>query len=164
MWPIIWGVIIFFSLFVEIGTAALVSIWFAIGAIVALILSLCNLPVFLQILSFVVVSGVCFYFAWKHVIRKKPEKTNHSSSLLGKRAMVTETIDYSKGTGKVSVNGQYWKAIPQDKEKIIKKNTMVIITEVGITSVFVEEEVLNDEEKPVKERVIEETEKEVEKE
>lgn len=138
MWTIIWAVIAAISLIIEVSTVALLSIWFTVGAVVALIMSLFNLPVFLQILSFIVVSGSLFTLAWKYIISKKPEKTN-SPLFIGKRAVVTETIDYSKNTGKVKVNDQYWSAIPKDKGKIIEKNSVVVITEVCNTKFVVDE-------------------------
>ena len=58
MEAIIWLVLMVVFLLVEAVTVVTVSMWFAAGALVALLLSLLHIQVWLQIVVFFVVSGV----------------------------------------------------------------------------------------------------------
>ena len=46
----------------EAATVALVSIWFAIGAVAAMVPAYFNAPFWVQILVFILVSALCFVF------------------------------------------------------------------------------------------------------
>ena len=52
MYSIVWTISLIFFIIIEVITVDLFTIWFIGGSIVALILSLFNAPLFLQILSF----------------------------------------------------------------------------------------------------------------
>ena len=83
-------------LIVEGATAQLVTIWFAAGALAALIAAALNAPLWLQITLFVVISAVTL-IATRPIVRKitkrKAENLN-ADRIIGKQAIVTESIDY----------------------------------------------------------------------
>ena len=66
---IVWVVIMVVFLVVEAATAGLTCIWFAIGALAALIAALFGAPIWLQLVWFFVVSVVTLYFTRPLVLK-----------------------------------------------------------------------------------------------
>jgi membrane protein implicated in regulation of membrane protease activity len=108
----VWIIAIVVLLIVEGMTSGLVTIWFAIGAVAALVAAMLDAPVWLQITVFLAVSFVTLIFtrplAQKH-LNSKTQPTN-ADRLIGRECIVTETIDNVAGTGAVTVGGQTWTA------------------------------------------------------
>ena len=90
----------------------LVSIWFAAGALVALVVSLFGAPLWLQVFWFVVVSVILLVLTRplaKKYVNSRTMPTN-ADRILGMDCIVTESIDNLRGTGAVSVDGKVWTA------------------------------------------------------
>lgn len=107
-----WLIIMVLFLTVEAATVGLVCIWFAVGALVALLAAMCGAQLWLQIVLFLVVSAATLYFT-RPLVRKyvnsKVEPTN-ADMVIGKECRVTETVDNIAGTGAVYVDGKTWTA------------------------------------------------------
>ncbi|MBR4085327.1 MAG: NfeD family protein [Lachnospiraceae bacterium] len=129
----LWLALIVFFIIAEACTVVLVSVWFAGGSLVGLVLAALHAPWWLQIIGALVVSGVLLYFtrpiAMKH-FNKSRVKTN-ISTLEGKQAIVTETIDNLQATGQVIVGGQEWSARNAADDEVIPEGTVVIIEKVS---------------------------------
>jgi membrane protein implicated in regulation of membrane protease activity len=97
---------------IEAATLGLTTIWFAGGALLALITSLFTDQLSIQIAIFFVTSLILVFFtrpiALKHFNRNR-ERTN-VESIVGKQAIVIEAIDNLKGLGQVTVDGREWSA------------------------------------------------------
>lgn len=128
-----WLALIVLFIIAEAVTVALVSIWFAGGSFVGLILAALHAPWWLQIIGALLVSGVLIYFtrpvAMRHFNRNRV-KTN-ISSLAGKQAIVTESIDNLQATGQVIVNGQEWSARNVVGDTVIPEGAVVVIEKVS---------------------------------
>lgn len=85
----------------------LVSIWFALGALVALLCAALGAPVWLQITLFVVVSGVLLALLWP--LAKKFLNSN-VDSVVGSVGRVTADIDNVEARGQVKLGGMEWTA------------------------------------------------------
>ena len=59
---IIWLVVLIVAIVVEVATMGLTSIWFAGGALVAVLSAVLGLPIFLQVLLFFMVSLLMLFF------------------------------------------------------------------------------------------------------
>lgn len=132
----LWLALIVFFVIAEATTVVLVSIWFAGGSLVGLILSALHAPWWLQIIAALVVSGVLMYFtrpiAMRHFNRNRV-KTN-VSSLSGKQAIVIEEIDNLKAAGRVIVDGQEWSARNNANNEAIPEGAVVSIEKIkGVT-------------------------------
>ena len=93
-------------------TAQLVSVWFVIGAVAALVSSLAGAEFYVQIIVFIAVSVLMLLITRPLVKKKlivKSEPTN-ADRCIGKTATVTEDIDNINATGQVKVDGQIWTA------------------------------------------------------
>ena len=121
-WLIFWIFIIISTLIAEIATVGLVSLWFTVGGICALICNLLKLSVVIQWVVFIVVSVLgllLFRSFWVNKMKKEIVPTNADANI-GKEVIVTEDIDNLLFKGEVKVNGQLWSAQSLDGEKIDK--------------------------------------------
>jgi membrane protein implicated in regulation of membrane protease activity len=99
-------------LIVEALVPGLVSIWFALGALAALISSMLGAPIWLQIVWFFLVSIVSLVLTRplaKRYVNARAVRTN-ADMAIGQDCVVTEPIDNVRGTGAVSVGGKIWTA------------------------------------------------------
>lgn len=135
MESLVWLILMAAMLIVEIITLGLTSIWFAAGALIALLASLLGAPLYIQIALFAVISLILLFFtrpiATKY-LNSKTTKTN-AEELVGKTAEVTIAIDNIKAEGQVMVNGLEWTARSTQDGICIEKDALVRI--VGISGV-----------------------------
>lgn len=129
MATIVWLVIFIVMLGIEIATLGLTTIWFAGGALIATLAAAIDLPVYVQIPVFLVVSIVLLLFtrpvAQKYFNRQRI-KTN-AEGLIGQKALITENICNSKGLGKAVINGQEWTARSAEDAVELEKETEATI-------------------------------------
>ncbi len=120
---------------IEAATVSLLSIWFAVGAIVAIIPAYFGAPIWVQILVFLVVSAVCFVFTkrfFKDVIKVKKQPTN-ADGLIGEDGIVTAEIDNLSGEGKVFISGLTWSARSSNGENIPEGAVVTVRKIEGVT-------------------------------
>ncbi|MBN1775661.1 MAG: NfeD family protein [Clostridiales bacterium] len=138
---IVWTILMVIFLIVEATTLNMTTAWFAIGALVALILRIVGLPVWLQVIAFAIVSLallLLFIFMIKPKIgtlMKKSEATN-ADRVIGIDGIVTTEIDPVNATGLVKVKGQVWSASSEDGRNIPVGKT-VVVTEIRGVRVIV---------------------------
>ena len=106
----LWLALFVVFLIVEAGTVALVSIWFALGALAALASCALGAEMWLQITVFLVVSLVLLAVLWKKVRGKVPRTRTNVDSMIGAEGYVTEAIDNLSYTGRVKLGGITWAA------------------------------------------------------
>ena len=70
---IVWAILIVVAIIVELSTVTLTSIWFAIGAVVALLLAIFDVGPLWQVLSFIVISALLL-LATRPLAKKLNEK------------------------------------------------------------------------------------------
>lgn len=123
---LVWLIIAFILAMIEAFSLGLTTIWFAGGAVVAVIAALLGASVPLQVVIFVVVSILLLVltrpWAMKH-FKSKLESTN-IDAVIGKEAMLTKDISpFSAGEAKL--NGLTWVALSTDKSLTISAGTAV---------------------------------------
>ena len=125
---IIWLVVMIGFLIAEALTVGLVGIWFAGGALVAVILSLLEVSPLIQIIVFFAVSICLLVFTRKIFVEKLntgKENTN-VDALIGETGQVTMTINPME-VGQVKLKGQVWSALADDSLLTIEEGTYVTI-------------------------------------
>ena len=130
---IIWLVLLILFIGIEATTLGLTSIWFAGGALVAMIVAALHGPVWLQIIVFLLVALVLLFFTRPVAVKyfnKERVKTN-VESIVGKQAVVTGDINNLLGTGTVTVSGQEWTARSCEDGITIPKDTIVVVEAVN---------------------------------
>ena len=113
---------------IEAATAGLTSIWFAVGALVALAAAAFGASIGVQVAVFIAASAAALAVTRplvKRFISNKRVPTN-ADRVLGRRAKVTERIDNIAATGAVFVDGKTWSARSAGGE-VIPVNTTVLI-------------------------------------
>lgn len=129
---LIWIVILIVCLVIEIISLGLTTIWFSGGALIAAVAAIFDVPIPVQVILFLVVSILLFYFTRPIALKyfnNKRVKTN-VDSLIGAHAKVLSSINNVEGSGKVMVNGQEWSARSDDEKKVIAEGQMVEILSV----------------------------------
>ncbi len=125
---VIWVVLLIVFLVLEAVSVQLVSAWFAVGALAALIANLCGLNVVWQIVLFLAISAICLV-ATRPLVKKltaaKIQKTN-ADRCIGAEAVVVEEINNLEPTGQVKTGGNVWTARSADNS-VIPKGTVVIV-------------------------------------
>ncbi len=129
-----WAVTFVALVIVEAMTAQLVTIWFAVGSLAALISQLFGAQVWVQWLVFVVVTSIVLAITRplvKKYSRPKIQPTN-ADRCIGQTAVVTEEIDNLAGKGAVKVGGIVWTARSDTDEKISENEAVTVIKIDGV--------------------------------
>ena len=109
---IIWLVLLAAFLITEAATVTVVSLWFAVGSLAALLASLLGAALWLQILLFLAVSAIALA-ALRPIVRKyiHPKLTaTNVDSVIGSVGLVTAAIDNVSATGQVKLGAMEWTA------------------------------------------------------
>lgn len=142
---IVWIVFIVVTAIIELETQDLITIWFTLGAVVALIACILKAEVILQFILFLVVSAVAIIctrpFA-KRMQSKEIIKTN-SDRIIGMTATVTKEIS-PENVGEIKIEGRYWRAIPLENEEY-SIGDKVLIQAISGTKVIVTDTKPNEE-------------------
>ncbi len=131
------GLMVAFTV-IEAVTVQLVTIWFAVGSLVALIANIAGASILVQWIVFVAVSAVCLLATRplvKKVVNAKAQPTN-ADRCIGATALVTEDINNEIGTGQVNIKGTIWTARSLNGE-LIKKGASVVIQAIEGVKVIV---------------------------
>lgn len=114
---ILWGILIIASIIIELVTDEITIIWGTVGAVFALIAAIFNLPIWLQIIIFIV-STIGFILIFRPIIKKHRKKEvihTNADRIIGMVAIVVEEFKNGE-VGKAVVNGQTWRAFSQSNE------------------------------------------------
>ncbi|MGX8851905.1 NfeD family protein [Amedibacillus sp. YH-ame10] len=126
---LIWVIVCIAAVLIELATpTALVSIWFAVGGAIGAIAALIHLPVWTQIVCFVVVSLVSMLIVRPvatRYLRGNVIATN-ADRCIGSIAVVTKKLSKEEW-GEVKVSGSLWHAVPVDDEVIEEEEKVKII-------------------------------------
>lgn len=113
---IFWLVLLIVCIVIEVMTMGLTTIWFAGGALVAVLAALLHAPIFIQVILFFLVSFLMLFFTRPLAVKyfnKDRVKTN-VESMVGRQAIVTSEIDNLQSAGQVTLGGQEWSARSYD--------------------------------------------------
>ena len=120
MMVMIWIGISIAAVILELLTpSALVSIWFAVGGVIGILLAALNVPLWAQITAFIVVSVVSMMVVRPiaaRYLRGNIVATN-SDRCIGEIGIVTRKIG-EDAWGEVKVNGALWSAVSIEHETI----------------------------------------------
>ena len=135
---IIWFVLMVLFLFAEANTVSVVSVWFAIGALTAMITALLGGQLWLQVVLFFVVSAGLL-LALRPLVKKhftpKLVKTN-VDSMVGAKGYITTPVDNLSATGQVKLGAMYWTARSTSGDPI-PEGTLVKVDRIEGVKVYV---------------------------
>ena len=136
-----WLVLMVVFLIVEGVTISLVSIWFAVGSLGALIATVLGMPLWVQVTLFLVLSATmlaCLRPFVKKFIQPKIAATN-IDSVIDSAGYVTEDIDNLSARGQVKLGGMVWSARSTSGDPICK-DTKIKVDRIEGVKVFVSQE------------------------
>lgn len=122
----------------EAVTVGLTSIWFAVGALGALLCALAGGGPWLQIGVFLALSGVTLALA-RPLARKfltPGYAPTNADRVIGTQAVVIQTIDNLQGKGQVVIAGQVWTA-RSDSGEVIQQGAPVRVLRIEGVKVYV---------------------------
>lgn len=137
----IWLIIFVACIIIEIISLGLTTIWFAGGALIAAVAAALGIPLWMQIVLFILVSLILLYFTRPIAVKyfnKDRVKTN-AESLVGKQAIVISEIDNLQGIGQVTVEGKEWTARTVTDGVALPAGSVVIIRAISGVKLMVEE-------------------------
>ena len=137
-WEFFWLAIVLLLSFVEVATVNLVTIWFIVSALVALLLAFFNVDFIVQFAVFVIL-GVILLVTTRSYLEKLLNKNKQKTNLdrvVGMEGVVTEQIT-KHNPGEVKVDGKKWTAI---SSKTITEGKNVKIVKIEGVKLVVEEE------------------------
>lgn len=137
----IWLVILVLLVVIELLTMGLTTVWFAGGALVATLASLVGAPLALQIILFLVVSGLLLFFTRPIAVKyfNKDRIRTNAESLVGRQAIVISEIDNLQGIGQVNVGGMEWSARTRDENMTLPVGAVVVVLAIDGVKLIVEE-------------------------
>lgn len=124
-----WLILFIILIVIEIFTMGLTTIWFAGGALAALLMAFIGLSLPVQMGVFIIVSVILLVVTRPIAVKyfnKERLKTN-ADSLIGQQALVLQDVDTLHAAGLVEVNGQEWSARTEEPNGFIPKDRIVLI-------------------------------------
>ena len=130
-----WLAIVICLAILEMSTVSLVSIWFVLSGLLAMIASLFIANITIQIGIFVIFGLIFMLLTRKFVKKAVPKKIKTNlDRIVGMEGIVTEKITKSH-PGEVKVDGKRWTAVA---DKSIPEGSIVKILEINSTKLTVE--------------------------
>ena len=128
MWIYVWLAVTAFALIIEFVTADMVTIWFAGGGLVAMILAACGLEWYVHVPVFIVVSFAAMLVFRKMVIEKlgKGEVKTNAETAVGKDFTLISPISFGQA-GSIKINGVVWNAVGENEDEVIDAGSIVTI-------------------------------------
>lgn len=138
---IFWLALLIVLLLIEVITVGLTTIWFAGGAIAALIVYAVGGNYVVQFIVFLVVSLLFLYFTRPWAIRyinSNREKTN-CEGIIGKVVRITEKVDNIQGTGAATIGGQEWTVRTEQDGVVLEPGSIAKVLRISGVKLIVEE-------------------------
>lgn len=134
---VFWLAMIVVFLLAEASTVALVSTWFAVGSLAAMLMALTGAGLGFQITIFMIVSAICLT-ALRPLVRKhiKPRLTKTNvDALVGTTGLVTAPIDNVMAQGQVKLGAMEWTARSESGEPIPQGTLVKVVRIEGVKAI-----------------------------
>ncbi len=131
---ILWLVLIVAAIVVEALTSQMISIWFVIGGIAALIANICDAPFLVQFALYILVTALALAVSRpfvKRTMKFRKESTN-ADRYIGKTGVVTLRVDNTAAEGQVKVMGNIWSARSSDGTVIPEGQNVEVLRIEGV--------------------------------
>ena len=132
MW-IIWLVVFVLALLIEAIGPEIVSIWFAGGAVVSLIISFIpGVEWWVQTIVFAVVSAALLVFIRPFLAKalKRETVNSNADTMVGKKGVIVAKVKETE-SGEVSIDGVIWTAIATKDGSVIENDSLVKVMAVS---------------------------------
>lgn len=137
---LVWLVAVVVFLGVELSTVTLTSIWFAAGALAAMLVAMFDGNLIVQVIAFLIVAFGLLYATkpWsKKFIDTKKVSTN-ADRAIGQKIRVLERVSNLDQTGRAVVHGLEWTVRTEDDNIIIEQGELVRVVRIAGVKLIVE--------------------------
>lgn len=118
---LIWILVSVVCLMLELGSGDLFILCFAIGGLGASLTAAIGMGIIPQLIAMALCSLLSIYFirpvALRYLHRNDENRVSNADAIIGRTGKVSQTIE-EKGFGRVSIDGDDWKAVSLDGSKI----------------------------------------------
>lgn len=136
MWQF-WLIVAGICLVIEIATVGFLVFWFGIGALFAMITSFFTDNLIIQTVVFILSSTVLLFFTRPFVNKFSPKEKvqTNAFSIIGKKGIVTQTINPVTGEGQVKIGSEVWSAKSSEDVKIEKGLEVEVLDIDGVKAI-----------------------------
>lgn len=129
-----WTAAIVAFLIIEAVTTALVSIWFSVGSLAALIACALGADIYIQVIVFVAFSVIAIVVIRKFAVNKLKNSNDkiNLDRIVGRDIIIVETVDNTLGTGKAKVNDVEWRVISENGQIINAGESATVVSIDGV--------------------------------
>jgi len=140
---IFWIAAILLFVALEASTATVVCIWFAGGALVALLSSALGASLKVQIFLFLFVSVLLVVLLRKIAFKTIKGKKSHTNldRIIGSEVMINEEVNNKLHTGTAFIGDVEWKVKSENGDVILKDETAQVVAIEGVRLVVKNKEV-----------------------
>ena len=127
--PLLWTIVFFACLIIELMSGDFYFVCFALGALVSVFVAVLDVPLLYQLFVWAVASVVCLVFVRPSLVKRlhnRNERKSNADALIGRTATVTETIP-AEGHGYVQIDGDQWRSVSADGVEIPKGTTVTVV-------------------------------------
>ena len=128
----LWLALLIVFIVAECATVGLVSIWFAGGSLVAMILAMAGADKVWQVVAFFAVSGILLVITRPIAVKyfnNKKTKTNYQR-VLGTTIKIAETVDNFNQSGVAFADGKDWTVRSYEDDIVIEKGSLATVVAV----------------------------------
>lgn len=132
------AVIIFLA--IELSTVTLTSIWFAAGALAAMLVAMFHANLIVQFIAFLIVSLGLLYATkpWAKKFLDTKKVSTNADRAIGETVRVLERISNLDQTGRAIVHGQEWTVRTEDDNMVIEQGELVRVLRISGVKLIVE--------------------------
>lgn len=134
-----WLLLAVLLLVVEAVTVMLISVWFAVGALGAMLAAVLNASTVVQVLVFVLLSVLTFAVGWhfrdRIFIGPRRRTPTNADRIIGQPAEVIVALDPIEGTGLIRVRGQTWSAETVDASALPEGSQVLVVAIRGVKAI-----------------------------
>ena len=137
---ILWLIVIIVFVAMELSTVTLTSIWFAAGGLAALLVTILDGNLLVQIIAFLVVAFglLAATRSWANKFLDSKKQSTNADRAIGEEIRVTERVSNLDRTGRAIVHGQDWSVRTEDDNVIIEKGELVRVLQIKGVKLIVE--------------------------
>ena len=136
----VWLVAVIVFLAVEISTVTLTSIWFAAGALAAMLVAMFNGNLIAQVIAFVLVAIGLLYATkpWARKFIDTKKVSTNADRAIGEEVRVVERVSNLDQTGRAFVHGMEWTVRTEDDNIVIEQGELVRVLRIAGVKLIVE--------------------------
>ncbi len=134
IWILVSGLFVIF----EMMTVGFLVFWFAVGAIVAMIVSFITDNIIIQTAFFLVSSTLLILFTRPLVDKfvKKDFIPTNADSIIGRKAIVTKEINADNAIGQIKIGGETWSAKSKEGNTYEKGSEVEVVSIDGVKAII----------------------------